>query len=90
MQESKNQTEEQLRAVQLENRRLQHGLSETERRLEALQVDRDNIKAKAVAEMKVLAKEVRALRKSQPELKQNLEAALRANKELEVKITISC
>lgn len=85
-QEKTSQTEEQLQAVELENRRLKHGLSETKRSLEALQFDRDSIKAKSAAEMKVLVKEVKALRKSQPELKQNLEAALRACKDLEVHV----
>eukprot|EP00250_Pteridium_aquilinum_P028072 c36541_g1_i1 orf=124-1926(+) len=84
--ENRTQIKEQLQAVELENRSLKQGLLEAEERFEMLQVDRDNIKAKAVAEMRVLAKEVRALRKSQPELKRNLEEALRANNELEVQV----
>ncbi|MCO5570850.1 hypothetical protein L7F22_024578 [Adiantum nelumboides] len=83
---SKNQTEKQLQAVETENRRLEHGLVEANQKLEALQADRDNLKAKALAEGKVLIKEVKALRKSQPELKQKLEAALRSNSELEAQI----
>ena len=49
-----------------------------------MESERDNIRAKAMAETRVLVKEVKALRKSQPELKQNLETALKANTELEV------
>ncbi|KAI5055829.1 hypothetical protein GOP47_0029350 [Adiantum capillus-veneris] len=84
--ESKSQTEKQLQAVESENRRLERGLVEANEKLESLQADRDNIKAKALAEGKVLIKEVKALRKSQPELKQKLEAAQRANAELEAQI----
>lgn len=82
-QESRSRTEEQLQAAKSENTRLEHGLAEANQKVESLQEDKDNIKAKALAEVKVLVKEVKALRKSQPELKQKLDAALRVNRELE-------
>ncbi|KAH7302379.1 hypothetical protein KP509_23G069700 [Ceratopteris richardii] len=85
-QESKARTEQELQAVESENKRVQRRLTETNEKLELLQADRDNFKAKALAEVKVLAKEVKALRKTQPELKQKLEAAQRSNTELEAQI----
>ncbi|KAH7283635.1 hypothetical protein KP509_34G017200 [Ceratopteris richardii] len=85
-QESKARTEQELQGVESENKRLQRRLTETNEKLELLQADRDNFKAKALAEVKVLAKEVKALRKTQPKLKQKLEAAQRSNTELEAQI----
>lgn len=79
-------SQERLCVTETENERVKHELSEMKENFDILQVERDSIKAQAKSEMKLLVKEIRALRKSQPELKQELEVALRRNTALETEI----
>eukprot|EP01018_Ginkgo_biloba_P015535 Gb_30818 [translate_table: standard] len=69
--------------AEADRERLEHEVGELKEKLQNLQKDRDSLETKAKADMKVLAKEVKLSRKSQPELKQQLQLALKAKSELE-------
>ena len=57
---------------------------ELKEKLQNIQKDRDLIEAKAKTEMKVLAREIKTLRKSQPELKEELEMVIKDKIKLQV------
>jgi predicted nucleic acid-binding Zn-ribbon protein len=57
---------------------------ELKEQLQKLQKDRDHLEAKAKSELKVLAREIKTLRKSQPELKEELEMVIKDKAKLQV------
>ena len=57
---------------------------ELKEKLQNIQKDRDLIEAKAKTEMRVLAREIKTLRKSQPELKEELEMVIKDKIKLQV------
>ncbi|KAH9310771.1 hypothetical protein KI387_025806, partial [Taxus chinensis] len=75
--------EARMQEAELDSERVQHELDEMSEKLQSFQKDRDNAEAKTKAEMKFLAKELKLLRKSQPELKRELQHATNAKSELE-------
>ena len=57
---------------------------ELKEKLQNIQKDRDLIEAKAKTEMRVLAREIKSLRKSQPDLKEELEMVIKDKIKLQV------
>lgn len=82
-QEARIQTEERLQAFEREKQKENLEVAELRKELQSFWKDRESTEAKTKAEMKVLAREIKALRKSQPELKEELEMALKEKTELE-------
>jgi hypothetical protein len=83
-QAAKVHAEARMQQAESDRERLEHEVLELREKLQNLQLDRDNTEAKKKADMKVLAKELKILRKSQPELKRELQLATKEKSELEV------
>lgn len=82
-QAAKVHAEAGMQQAESDRERLEHEVLELREKLQNLQLDRDNTEAKQKADMKVLAKELKMLRKSQPELKRELQLAAKEKSELE-------
>jgi len=82
-QAAKVHAEARMQQAESDRERLEHEVLELREKLQNLQLDRDNTEAKKKADMKVLAKELKILRKSQPELKRELQLATKEKSELE-------
>lgn len=82
-QAAKFHAEARMQQAESDRERLEHEVLELREKLQNLQLDRDNTEAKQKADMKVLAKELKMLRKSQPELKRELQLAAKEKSELE-------
>lgn len=77
------QAEARMQEAESDRERLQLEVGEMSERFQNLQKDRDNTEAKTKADIKFLVKELKLLRKSQPELKRELQNAINAKSELE-------
>lgn len=62
---------------------LQGQLASARQTAEAMSAEKDAVEAQARADKKVLAKEIQKLRKAQPALKEEADAAVRARERLE-------
>ncbi|XP_031480135.1 PX domain-containing protein EREL1 isoform X2 [Nymphaea colorata] len=82
-QAEKNRAEATKKAATSERELLQHELDSTREQLQNLQKAHEEQEMKMKADVKVLVKEVKSLRKSQTELKQELQQSLKAKSELE-------
>eukprot|EP00250_Pteridium_aquilinum_P024759 c2955_g1_i1 orf=732-2870(-) len=85
-QEARIVAEEKLKLVEMEKEQANIEILELREKLQSLQKERDSAESKTRNEMKILAREIKTLRKSQPELKEELEMVLKDKAKLEVLI----
>lgn len=78
--------EEKLKVAELEREQANMEVLELRNMLQSLHKDKESAEVKTKNEMKILAREIKTLRKSQPELKEELELALKDKARLEVLI----
>lgn len=76
--------EEKLKVAEMEKEQANNEILELREKLLSLQKEKERAELKTRNEMKTLAREIKTLRKSQPELKEDLEMALKDKAKLEV------
>ncbi|KAI5084426.1 hypothetical protein GOP47_0000595 [Adiantum capillus-veneris] len=85
-QEARALAEEKLKVVEMERDKANLEILELKSKLQNLHKEKEGAEIKTRNEMKILAREIKTLRKSQPELKEDLEVALKDKAKLEVLI----
>eukprot|EP00249_Psilotum_nudum_P020750 c27831_g1_i2 orf=759-2978(-) len=84
--EARIQAEGRLQITDFEKKKVEDELAEMRERFQCLQKDMEKMEAKAKADIRVLAKEIKSLRETEPELRKELELALAAKAELEAAV----
>lgn len=84
MQDEKAQTETTNQSLVQENQMLLQQIDDLREKFEKLHKEHEELEVKSKAELKVLVKEVKSLRTTQSELKQELSRTMKEKLEMEV------